>query len=703
MFQSHRNAFYLVILSGVILLNMTLTESTLLGVLGFTCYLIVLTSIISRNVSGIRQNSQFAFPFLLSVSYLILANSLAYYLYATNTFSIAAVLLLPLLIFAAPRENGNQEKSSDDQRQPPSPLLFGAVVIDIVLIVLLFSRQTTDLMPSPWGAIGPLFFFFYAVAFGLLIYGTRKSTSTLSIWIAHALHLFLTLGVTAILYPLGFGFDAFIHRATEEWIVMNGSITPKTPYYIGQYGIVAFLRHVTQLKLFTIDVFLVPLLASISLSGFIPLVIKKAWNSTYQKVFPLIWIIPFVPFLTGYLNLTTPFNLAFLFAILAVFGIVGYMINTLPYRYALVFALVSAFAHPLVGAPVALFVIGAYVYKRTKKSAVRKLTLAGIAVWMSALPAMMFIANNIIVGIGAPLLVNPLARISYFFALFERPYWYAKTSPAHFEALYIWAWLIVPLVIALAIHTLLKKRNDDGTLLFLSGAIGMFVGSWILRSWLIFPNVVSYEQGDFPLRIAKLSLIFLLPLAMAGILKLSERKTSRLLTVGVVTTLCILMTLSFYLSYPQRNAKVRFPGFNVTQADFDAVRWIDSQNSDYQFVVLSNQLVSSAALTEYGFAQYFKGKTIHDPSTGEILHNQELFYYSIPTGGPLYKQYGKMLYEGQLAAYMETAMDLSGVKKSYFVVNAYWANAEEIVDGAKKTATSWHSIDDVVWVFVYER
>lgn len=148
--------------------------------------------------------------------------------------------------------------------------------------------------------------------------------------------------------------------------------------------------------------------------------------------------------------------------------------------------------------------------------------------------------------------------------------------------------------------------------------------------------------------------------------------------------------ISLYLSYPQRNIKARFPGLNVTDNDFKAVEWIHNRHNQYDYIVLSNQLVSAAALTNYSFAKYFSSPY------GEI------FYYSVPTGGLLYKQYGKMLYEGQKREYMIEAMNLVNVKKSYFIVNSYWANADKIIEGAKKTANAWLIIDGgKVWIFEY--
>ena len=135
---------------------------------------------------------------------------------------------------------------------------------------------------------------------------------------------------------------------------------------------------------------------------------------------------------------------------------------------------------------------------------------------------------------------------------------------------------------------------------------------------------------------------------------------------------------------------MHFPGLNITTADFDAVKNIHEKHNEYNYIVISNQLVSAAALTEYSFAKYF------DTSAGP------LFYYAIPTGGKLYETYTKMIYQGQKREYMEEAMRLTGVKKSYFVLNSYWDNFPKIFENVKKNADSYYSLtNDKIWIFEY--
>ncbi len=234
--------------------------------------------------------------------------------------------------------------------------------------------------------------------------------------------------------------------------------------------------------------------------------------------------------------------------------------------------------------------------------------------------------------------------------------------------------------------------------LFIAMTLGLIVDAWILRSVIVFPNVIVYEQGDYPLRLLKSSLLFLLPFTMYGAYILYTsimgyvKNKKQLITVSIVILISIFLTFSFYFSYPQKNPKARFPGFNVSASDIHAVEYIHDLHADYDYIVLSNQLVSAAALTEYSFAKHFNSPL------------GELFYYSVPTGGPLYTYYGKMIYEGQKREYMIDAINLAGVDTAYFVVNKYWANSANIIEGAKLSADTSKEIDNGnVWVFEYKK
>lgn len=556
-----------------------------------------------------------------------------------------------------------------------SKLEIAVVLLDLILLAVLVANRTDGLLPSPWQTLEPWFFLLVALSTFFLFLAYQKQQPThYSLLTTTSLHFFLMLSVAAIIYRLGFGFDAFVHRATENWIHEYGFILPKTPYYIGQYGFVVWLAHLTRLPIFYLDVYLVPVLASLTL----PATIALTRTTTPYSLLPThysFWLIPFVPFLS--LHLTTPHTLALLYGILIVLTCLPEKEKAVPAHIPFLLALAALATHPLLGAPLAVFVLASRIKNR--------LAPALAFVGMALTAPLLFLLNNIRIGAGFPTLLNPVEQLPKFLALFARPYWYVKNAPPLFEALYAWQWMIMLVVIGLAAYGFFLRRNY----LPLAGALGLFVSAWLLTSWIIFPDVVSYEQGEYPLRLLKASIIFLLPLAMAGLHAISYKLPATRYKLFAAIAAFLLM-LSFYFSYPQRNIKARFPGYNVTAADFTAVAWIHNRHSEYDYTVLSNQLVSAAALTNYSFAKYY------DTEKGP------LFYYALPTGGELYTYYGKMIYEGQKREYMEEAMNLAGANTAYFVVNSYWANSADIIAGAKQTADSWHEIDDgAVWVFVY--
>jgi len=699
--KHNKQKLFLRSLLGAVLLtlNLTIVQSQILGIFGFLLFFIPLALWLAVLLHEHNEGKIF-WGALLLLSSMMLLTAFFYYIYGITPL-ISIIILIALLssFLLKPSKIQNPFKIDTEEKIKFSKKEFYLLILfslsEIILLGSLIINRSTELMPSPWSAVGPWFFIIYFLSTGLLFYLVYNSKSEKTQLILSTLHLFTTFAVTTILYPLGYGFDAFVHRASEMWIFNNGYVSPKQPYYVGQYSFVVWLAQLTKIPLFYIDIYLVPLLASSALPAGIIYSLKRAWDmpSKYSSLF--VWIIPFVPFLS--LHLTTPHNIVLLFSILLVFITLAHLKGSLSFTIPLLLSLAAVSTHPLVGAPMFVFTITAIIVKKYKKIFFAALSLSFFTTVFS-LP-LMFIANNWRSGAGLPEFSNPLLGLNKFFELFARPYWYAKDAPIVFELLYAWQRLIAPFVITLGIIglcILLKKKGLKPYLLYIITPIGFVISAWLLRSWVTFPDVVSYEQGDFPLRLVKASILFVLPFTIYYLLftlqKIEKLKNRKAYLGLILISASTLIMLSFYLSYPQRNPKARFPGLNVTASDFEAVDWIHNRHKEYNYIVLSNQLVSAAALTNYSFVKYF------DTPNGEI------FYYSVPTGGLLYRQYGKMLYEGQKQEYMSDAMDLANVDTSYFVLNSYWANADKIIEGAKKTADSWHTIDGgKVWIFLYKR
>ena len=98
------------------------------------------------------------------------------------------------------------------------------------------------------------------------------------------------------------------------------------------------------------------------------------------------------------------------------------------------------------------------------------------------------------------------------------------------------------------------------------------------------------------------------------------------------------------------------------------MRAIHANAKGDEYVVLSNQSVSAAAVQAYGF-----------PTR-----------YAIPTSGRLYQLYSDMVYIKPAAQTMFEAMDVAHVNLAYFVMNNYWPNASRIIEAAKREAkTRW--------------
>lgn len=641
-----------------------------------------------------------------------------YYAYKITpilSYIIFFVALTPLVLLRSPKLSFRSQSLSF-RPQWTNLITILPVILDIFLLVYLYQHRTYNLAASPWTELDPLFFLIYSIATIALFFNYKINTSQKQNIFLTSLHFFVGHSVAALIYPLGYGFDAFIHRITENWIQLHGFISPKQPYYIGQYSLVVILSNITHLKVFFIDVWLVPVLAALTIPSILIKSLKKIIPSEFLG-YVSFWILACVPFLL--LSLTTPHNLVLLLSILIVFLNFSKLHTQESMLLPFLLSTAALFTHPLIGAPIFIFTLATFFIRKFEKSKKINLTLLAFTfVTLCLLLPIMFTLNGLRIGGSLPTFGNPLTHIATFLDLFKRPYWYAQSSPLQFEILYLFERLLIPAVLLLALYGFIQYKKfikDKSTLneqsllhwLFPLTALGLFIDAWLLRSWIVFPDVVAYEQGDYPMRLIYTSIIFLLPFAMYGWSKLchserSEKSFARKNRLNYYfqkskpfiffIIIPIILTLTLYLSYPQRNIKSRFPGYNITQSDFKTVEWIHHQNTEYNYIVLSNQLVSAAALTNYSFAKYF------DTPHGQI------FYYSIPTGGEMYKYYGKMVYEGQKREFMNQAMDIVGIKKAYFVINNYWANSNTIIEGAKKSADSYQVFDDgKVWVFEYKK
>ncbi|MFA6426982.1 MAG: hypothetical protein WCW16_00845 [Candidatus Magasanikbacteria bacterium] len=697
---------------GIILciLNIFVVHSVVIGIIGIALYATQLSKWIGHLAfTKYERFGKKLFGFVILTGIIMTLNVLVYYPYKLTTLTTIIILLIPCFLFFI---KSNQEKSTNDspwvmeRSHAMQTLLF--VAIDIALIYILTQNSTTDVLPSPWMNIKPWFFILYAIATVILLHTVSVSRHVGKSIALISLHLFVTYSVASIIYTLGYGFDGFIHRATETWILNNGFITPKQPFYIGQYGLVVWLSQITHISIKILDIYLVPVLTSLTLPFFVYHALRYTWNIAQGIALNLTWLLPFLFFLSFYF--TTPHNLALLFFILAVFATISYAKEKMPFIVPGVLCIMASITHPLIGAPLCVFVFIAFVIRKIKNKSISVVLSIFNGISIALVPIILFTLFLFIHHNPLPSIQNPFTfeQVQRFTELVARPHWYIAHAPIIFELLYLWHDAIIPLVVIIGlVGFFIKKEKTYIDYLLISSSLGSFIGAWLLRTWVVLPNLLEEEQASYPLRLLSMGLLFLMPFSMYGLYalgtwfmeKIKKSRSERDPAVAgqhIVKALYILgasalLMVSFYFSYPQRNPKVWFPGFNVSQADFSAVEWIRNQHTDYNYVVLSNPITAMAALTNYNFVKHF-----------QTQEQGELFYYSIPSGGYLYRMYLNMLYEVPKEQFVDEVKKTTGVDTVYFVVNSYWGSFKKIVEEHKKTAKSWQSIDDgKVMIFTY--
>jgi hypothetical protein len=557
-----------------------------------------------------------------------------------------------------------------------------------VFIFLAATHPITTATRSLWLLFSPAHIALLGIAFVcFLILDSRQGdamncVSTTSV--LGALLAFATTSLAALLFPLGFGFDPFLHRATLEHIATFGTITPKPLYYIGAYILELFGNLLLHIPLFPLDVFLAPV-------GFALI----TWIGIRGKVLhpAMLALLPFAAFIS-----TTPQAIGFLW----VFATVLALRLKLPEAYAILFALAACAAHPLAGIPAVMLVVLHIVCDRDKARTLSLFLITLLGVF--AIP-LLFLVQHLLTGADVGFTwaaFTDFSRIPHlgFFSLHGNPL---------LDTVMLLGGNLFFITCALALVGFIKSvRGRERTeqyetvpyILAAIIALGNFV---ILSIGFNFPFLISYERTDFALRLVTIAWIFLLPVAsdgmhILGALLKTQETTRRAVSTppfangGVyslyaLTLLLIIFSANVYVTYPRHDGYTRSAAFNATAADEEIVHRIAEDAGDTPYVVLSNQTLASVAIQEFGFFRYY--------------HN-ELFAYPIPTSGPLYALFLNMIEDTPNLAIVQQARDLTGASRVYFVVHSYWWEADERIAEAKKITDDWFtSADSTITVLIF--
>lgn len=570
----------------------------------------------------------------------------------------------------------------------------GIIFLGAICFERLISSTITDAVRSPWEHVDPsvilLMGILLLLLFALLVHGRERAFSL----VTASFVLFLFLSMVLFVFPIGFGFDSFIHQATEKHLAEFGTITPKPLYYIGQYVLVLFLHHGFLIPIKIADTLLVPILTSILL--------PSAWYAaalhiTQKKQLAMLtltglFLIPLSSFIV-----TTPQSLANLFTILLILASVPYLFES--ERPRLWFCALIAFAilaiHPIAGLPALLyFALLASDPSRAPHAWQQpaKLISSTIIILASVILPASFLVNAWLNGRSLSIKWEALNPIKLLNGLNLNIFFENRFSPLlDFAYLYGRNAFLILLVVAGVAWWLYRSELSKRVRILLWMALALTVNYLIMKTAIDFTFLINYERLNYAERLVPLIAFFLIPLFILGIshLFLNLKTRPLVLSVGTIVLLTGFALSAFYMTYPRRDAYETNRGFNTSTHDISAVYLIEEWAEKQPYLVLANQSVSAAAISEIGFRYY-----------------GDLFFYPIPTGEQLYQQFLAMN-KTPTREIAKNALALvpmqSDIQTLFFVVNNYWWDALRIIETAKTNADDWRSVGNgAVHVFRYD-
>lgn len=674
----------------IILINIFIINSPTLGLVLGLLYILLNSKILGDTIfPNLHKRFKDILAFVIILAYIGLNYTLGYHLYKINIWIFLWVLFsIPIIteywswqkkvnhIFFSNLDLGILRPHKIKRIIWP----LATLALDIVLLVALSKNSYTGVLRSPWELVHYKFWLIFILSNVCLITSLLDKKSVKSL-ILIFLHLGLLSSIGIILYPLGFGYDSFIHLAVLENIEKTGTIAPRLFLYIGQYGLTLFWHDLSQISLALANKLLMPTLFSVlwpaSIYYGLTLGLKWPKRAGYLSI---LWSL-FLGF--GFVTMTTPQSLAYLLVAMTVFCLP--LINhRLPVYFFWILALLALTIHPLGGIP--LFFVAAFL---SLKNNLLRILLALASIL--SLPLFLAIYQRLN-NIAWPQIfkINLWPLIPWSDIDWQQTYNFPLDMLHNIGGQGLWLYALICLIGILIIfkehkYILFKKY-------LLTAAMTLF--SYLLvKIFLNFNLQITYQKDDYPNRILFLLGITCLPLFLtsiytffADILVKNKQKTIALL-LGLLTLLFV--TIGVYFSYPIYDRHQNSKSFNVTQTDLKTVRFIEENASGQPYIVLANQMLGAAAIHEFGFAHYYNNN----------------FYYSMPLGTDnIYSEYLEMVEMQATYEVAKQAMQKTGVDRVYLIVNNYWHSAKTALAQARQSANQEFLIDSGVnTIFLYQK
>jgi hypothetical protein len=681
-------ASFLVLLTA---LNLWGWQSDILGLIVGSLYLILTGYLLGGRLARFSENLLERIIWGVAITLLIIASlgSLIFYIHLfTTAVTIVIFATIPWLgkYTHTPTEKIN--KTQTKQRWLIPSLLTMYLGLVTITIIFLTQNQTNEAIRTPWQTIPLIIFILYGLCAVLclaLSYYFKRPAWLIPFY-------FLSLGLLPLIYSLGFGFDPFIHQASEKLLALSGTITPKPFYYLGQYTLVVALSNILRLSINTIDIWLLPILASL----LTPLATAVALRS-FKLERPWIILLPLIPlaFTLPVFTYTTPQGLANLWALITILLLAAKSMGQKISSYLLALLIFTALVtHPLTGLPLlGITVLYWFIFEQRHEVSWRKK-----AIWLTAAGTALVVPLAF-VGLSLIKLSPTSIKLNSNFMeslvdlgqsiMSHLPFWPLYLSPI--DTLYLWGRPLVLIFIVLAsIGFWHAKKLTPVWHFFILAASLVAIGFIILKLCFTFVNLPLNEQDFYSIRLWNLALLCLTPLVLLGGLKIGQWLKPKFSSpLPWILMGSLILTASFYLTYPRMDTWQKDTAYNTTPADVAAVKLIAETAGDLPYVVLANQAVSAAAVREFGFTNYYAGN----------------FYYPIPTGtNPLYQIYldatEKSMPKRDIIA---QAAQLANVPQVYLVLNRYWADFLKLAPIASQEADQkWIISDDKIQVFRYD-
>ncbi len=595
-------------------------------------------------------NTQF---FLFFISVFIILNSLIYYFYQVNSLVIYLGTLISIIVAYFLFNNTKEEIFKKFNLKADIWLILFFIHLFLSFFVLIYFSHEEALI-SPWQATPPLFFILYFLSALYLIFHLIKKKINYALSIVALISFFLlSFSVNLIVFKLGYGFDPFIHQAALEYINNFNFILPKTPYYIGYYSLVLFVNKIFFLPLSLINQILVPVISALIL----PLLFYKYTNKE-----PLVVLFALLLNFSLF-TLSTPQNLAFLFLIITIF--LNYKAKS---KYIpLIMSLATMAIHPIAGIPALSFtLLNNFKYKK------------------------IVLTTNIVIFPFLFYFFNQTNIVLNSINLHLPKLFYLNQETFLLNLIYFWqhnAWLLLLIILLYYSKSLFK---DQFIKLSLFSSLSFYLASLVSQVF-VFTDLISYEQADYSNRLKIIAIIFTLPaiLKVSSYLVLKLKEKSINFQIIYSLTITIMLSVSLYLSYPRFDNYHNSRSFSISQSDIEAVHFIDNRMSE-PYIVLSNQQLAVSALKELGFNNYLKTKD-----------NEEIYFYSIPTGGKMYQYFLETVYKDNSAKPIKKAMNSAEVNHGWLAIHNYWWASDKIVAELKLEASEYYLINNNIYLFYF--